>query len=225
MSETTEAHAADLQEASSIRYGVWVRLAYLTSGRWAVYHDTEAGGGKETGTIQIFETLDPEYLRTLSINEQAKLEEHRLATLDNLEARAFDKPLEQKSTINPGGYGIMITTKQLLQKTPKKLTALERQSIIEDLREQRAKIIYLESRKTSRRLKVPNHPARIEIVSNIPVPVEARGGVRKFDHYYPFEDMGPGDSFWVPSATQCTAGARNEVCKKDWVEICIPKSD
>ncbi len=73
---------------------------------------------------------------------------------------------------------------------------------------------YLEERKKSRELKVPNHPTRPLIVSHIPVPTEARGGTRKFDHFYPFEDMKPGDSFWVPSSTGCTAGAVTKFAKR-----------
>lgn len=73
---------------------------------------------------------------------------------------------------------------------------------------------YILARRAAPRMQVPNHPEAPVIVSNIPVPGEARGGLRKFDHYYPFEDMKPGDSFWVPSATQCTAGAVTKFAKK-----------
>ncbi len=104
--QTNEQLSADRLEASSIRYGVWVRLAYLTSGRWAVYHDSEPGGGQETGVIEIFDSLDPDYLRGLSINEQAKLEEHRLQILSNLEDRVDRPKLEQKSTANLEEMGL-----------------------------------------------------------------------------------------------------------------------
>lgn len=99
--------AADRLEASSIRYGVWVRVAYLTSGRWAVYHDTELGGGRETGVIEIFDSLDSDYLRGLSINEQAKLEEHRLAVLANLDDRTESGPkAPQIATANLEDMGL-----------------------------------------------------------------------------------------------------------------------
>ncbi len=102
-----EALAADRLEASSIRYGVWVRVAYLTSGRWAVYHGAEAGGGQETGVIEIFDSLDPDYLRGLSINEQAKVEEHRLRVLSNLEDRADNEPRPaQVATVNLEDMGL-----------------------------------------------------------------------------------------------------------------------
>lgn len=73
---------------------------------------------------------------------------------------------------------------------------------------------YIEERQASRRLKVPNHPSPPEIDHNIPIPTEARGGTRKYDHFYPFEQMQPGDSFWVPSTTQCTSGAITKFSKK-----------
>lgn len=89
---TTEQQAADLLEASSIRYGVWLRLAVLSSGRWAVYYSTEPGGGKETGVIEVFESLDQEYLRILSVNEQAKAEEQRARQLESLQYEMLDEP-------------------------------------------------------------------------------------------------------------------------------------
>lgn len=73
---------------------------------------------------------------------------------------------------------------------------------------------YVEARKKAKRLLVSNHPERPEIVSNIPIPVQTRGGARKFDCFYPFEDMKVGDSFWVPSDTQCTAGAVSKFAKR-----------
>lgn len=89
----------DLQEANSIRYGVWVRVAVLSSGRWAVYHDSEPEtGAKETGVIEVFEALDPEYLRTLSINEQAKAEERHQAHRIRLDSEEGSIRLEQKAT-------------------------------------------------------------------------------------------------------------------------------
>lgn len=73
---------------------------------------------------------------------------------------------------------------------------------------------YLAARRTSRQLAVPNHPDIPVIESGVPLPVERRGGVRKFDHFYPFENMGVGDSFWVPSTTYCTAGAVTRFAKR-----------
>lgn len=73
---------------------------------------------------------------------------------------------------------------------------------------------YLQQRKKAKVLAVPNHPETPKIDHHIPPPVEARGGVRKFDHFYPFEEMKPGDSFWVPSQTYCTAGAVTKFAAK-----------
>lgn len=73
---------------------------------------------------------------------------------------------------------------------------------------------YINARHLAKKLKVPNHPRQPEIVYNIPAPVEARGGTRKFDHFYPFEKMKVGASFWVPSHTNCTAGAVTKFAKK-----------
>lgn len=102
-----EHHQADLQEASSIRYGVWVRVAYLSSGRWAVYHDTEAEtGAKETGVIEIFESLDLEYLRTLSVNEQARAEERYSQHRNSLDGKEAGIRLEQKAEKNLEDMGL-----------------------------------------------------------------------------------------------------------------------
>ena len=73
---------------------------------------------------------------------------------------------------------------------------------------------YLTERTSSKRVEVQNHPDPPLIVYDRPLPVEARGGTRKFDHYYPFEDMKPGGSFWVPSNSYCTAGAVTKFAKK-----------
>lgn len=76
---------------------------------------------------------------------------------------------------------------------------------------------YLEARKESRVMQVANHPGQPKIISTRPIPVEARGGLRKFDHFYPFESMNTGDSFWVPSPTGCTPGAVAKFAKKsEW---------
>lgn len=73
---------------------------------------------------------------------------------------------------------------------------------------------YVAQRRQSRLLLVPNHPERPKIISDRELPQQTRGGCKKFDHFYPFEDMKPGDSFWVPSTTQCTAGAVTKFSKK-----------
>lgn len=73
---------------------------------------------------------------------------------------------------------------------------------------------YIKLRKSAKRIKVPNHPNAPEIEKGIALPLEARGGLRKLDHYYPFEDMEIGDSFWVPSLSQCTSGAISKFSKK-----------
>ncbi len=76
---------------------------------------------------------------------------------------------------------------------------------------------FIEARKASKRLKVYNHPKPPKIVYDRPVPQEARGGVRKHDHFYPFEEMKPGGSFWIASekgARGCTAGAITKFAKK-----------
>lgn len=85
---------ADMREASSIRYGVWLRLAVLDSGRWAVYHGTEPEtGAKETGVIEIFNQLDLEYLKSLSLNEQARAEERYRRFRGEFEARETELPV------------------------------------------------------------------------------------------------------------------------------------
>lgn len=75
---------------------------------------------------------------------------------------------------------------------------------------------YIARRKAAKRVAAENHPEPPRIVSNIPIPVETRGGARaeRYRHFYPFEDMKVGDSFWVPSGTQCTAGAITKFAKK-----------
>lgn len=73
---------------------------------------------------------------------------------------------------------------------------------------------YIKARKKASRLEVPNHPEPPQIVSNIPVPEETRGGSRHHTHYYPFEEMKPGDSFWVPANSHCTLGAVTKFAKK-----------
>lgn len=74
---------------------------------------------------------------------------------------------------------------------------------------------FIEARKASRRMQVANHPVAPTMDSPArPIPVETRGGLRKYDHFYPFEEMAVGDSFWVPSDTGCTPGAVTKFAKK-----------
>ncbi len=77
----------------------------MTSGHWAVYHDLEGStGAREIGVIEIFEALDPEYLRVLSLNEQAKAEERYQAAKSRLDQLEIN--LEQKSTQNLEEMGL-----------------------------------------------------------------------------------------------------------------------
>ena len=76
---------------------------------------------------------------------------------------------------------------------------------------------YIAARKASKRTIAQHHPETPIIVSDRPIPVETRGGLRKFDHFYPFEEMKVGDSFWVPlhgSTSACTKGAVTKFAKK-----------
>lgn len=73
---------------------------------------------------------------------------------------------------------------------------------------------YIEQRLKARIMQVENHSAPPKIEHHIPIPVENRGGVRKFDHFYPFEKMKIGDSFWVDSNSDCTCGAITRFAKK-----------
>lgn len=73
---------------------------------------------------------------------------------------------------------------------------------------------YIEARRKSRIIPVANHPEQPEIEKGVPIPIEARGGLRKYDHFYPFEKMEIGDSFWVSSSSYCTAGAVTKFSKK-----------
>jgi hypothetical protein len=48
-----------------------------------------------------------------------------------------------------------------------------------------------------------------------PPPIERRGGAfNRKAHFYPFEAMRPGDSFWVPGQTKCTNGAVTKFAKR-----------
>jgi hypothetical protein len=76
---------------------------------------------------------------------------------------------------------------------------------------------YITSRKSARRIKVPNHPDQPVIEHKLfPIPIEKRGGSRprRFDHFYPLEEMEVGDSFWVPADTTCTSGALTKFAKR-----------
>lgn len=75
---------------------------------------------------------------------------------------------------------------------------------------------YLEKRLAAgnRRQATVNHPAPPVIDRHIPPPLEYRGGERWFDHFYPFEQMLPGDSFWVSSDTGCTPGAVTKFARR-----------
>lgn len=73
---------------------------------------------------------------------------------------------------------------------------------------------YIGARKVAKPLHVANHPDQPRIDHDRPIPVEARGGLRKYDHFYPFEQMQPGDSFWVPAESNCTAGAVTKFAAK-----------
>lgn len=66
---------------------------------------------------------------------------------------------------------------------------------------------YLEKRKKSRSMPTTHGLEEPEITYSIPIPKELRGGVGNFVHFYPFEKMEPGASFWVPGSTTCTNSA------------------
>lgn len=57
----------DLQEASSIRYGVELKIALLSSGRWAIWHGAEAEtGAKCIGQVQIVDQITDAGLRGIA---------------------------------------------------------------------------------------------------------------------------------------------------------------
>lgn len=67
---------------------------------------------------------------------------------------------------------------------------------------------FLARRRAAKKLQsTDEHGPRPRIERGVPVPAELRGGPRHFAHFYPFEDMEIGDSFWVPGGTTCTNGA------------------
>lgn len=66
---------------------------------------------------------------------------------------------------------------------------------------------YLVARRSSRTMTSNKHgesPPKIE--RNVPIP-EKKKQVSKFDHFYPFENMKVGDSFWVAGDQYCTSRA------------------
>lgn len=74
---------------------------------------------------------------------------------------------------------------------------------------------FLTKRKEGKKVKPVAHPqATPEIDHDVPVPVELRGGSRNFSHFYPFEEMAVGDSFWVQADSNCTSGACSKFAKK-----------
>lgn len=87
---------------------------------------------------------------------------------------------------------------------------------------------YCQKRQKAPRLKPTKHPGPRPLVEkDRPIPVELverqtrrdyskskLGGARNFSHFYPFEDMEIGDSFWVRCETNCTTGAISKFSKK-----------
>lgn len=82
---------------------------------------------------------------------------------------------------------------------------------------------YLTGRRASRTLQVPNHPERPEIEHGIPLPVEARGGLRKYDHFYPLEDMKPGGLVLGAFQHPMHRWRDFQICKEDRLEIHKPR--
>jgi hypothetical protein len=74
---------------------------------------------------------------------------------------------------------------------------------------------YIAARKRAKRVAAVNHSAPIKIIYSRPIPVEKRGSM-KFHHFYPFEDMKPGGSFWIQSDEKlmCPRAAVSQFAKK-----------
>lgn len=53
-----------------------------------------------------------------------------------------------------------------------------------------------------------------QVETGVPLPIEARGGTRKFDHRLPFENMLVGDSFWVKGGGKNVNSAVTKFAKK-----------
>lgn len=82
----------DMQEASSIRYGVGLRVALLSSGRWAIYYGTESEtGAKFVGNIRIIESFNDADLRNFALAELMEREAYN----ERYERRSFE--LNQES--------------------------------------------------------------------------------------------------------------------------------
>lgn len=81
---------------------------------------------------------------------------------------------------------------------------------------------YLAKRKNAKRIRPQSHEVKPpEIEHGIPPPKETRGGARNFSHFYPFEEMKVGDSFWVGGETMCTRGAVTDFAKRSgWKFVC-----
>lgn len=74
---------------------------------------------------------------------------------------------------------------------------------------------YLDVRRKAPVRKTQHHGAKPpEIEKGIPIPQETRGGAHNFSHFYPFEEMEVGDSFWIKGSTGCTKGAVSDFAKK-----------
>lgn len=89
--------------------------------------------------------------------------------------------------------------------------------LLAEISEQRAEpagASYVALRLAAPKLEAQHHPKAPEIEKGIPVPTQTRGGTRRFDSFYPLEQMQPGNSFWVPSETGCTLGAVSKFARK-----------
>lgn len=71
---------------------------------------------------------------------------------------------------------------------------------------------YLEARRQFKEVRATQHHgrrAKPEIEKGIPVPTRGKNAHANGRHFYPFEDMEIGDSFWVPDPAghTCTKSA------------------
>lgn len=75
---------------------------------------------------------------------------------------------------------------------------------------------YLEARTKAARVRSRKITSVVEIEQGVPIPVETRGGVHvaNFDHFYPFEDMKVGDSFWVADGLAAVRPATTKFAAK-----------
>lgn len=63
----------------------------------------------------------------------------------------------------------------------------------------------------------PTHHADLvqpEIDKGIPIPTQTRGGAHYMSHFYPFEKLEVGDSFWVPVDCKAVIPAMAKFAKK-----------